>query len=212
MNVAYNRTLKQSQSVQRELAAFESARTTDDVQEERILEGLRRLQRHIEEYDTVTKRELNPEKQKTGFARVQKFRDDYFGMKQTFDRAKHQAHTRAMHHNERDQLLQQTDAQSESTTINMADFSQREADFADYADQQLDTFIAQGRSALNNLVEQRGILKGTQRRILDAANTLGLSRSVIQYIERRSTQDKFIFFAGVIVCIFLMWAIIHYLG
>lgn len=38
---------------------------------------------------------------------------------------------------------------------------------------------------LDNLVDQRNMLKGTQRRLLDAANTLGLSRDVIGWIERR---------------------------
>lgn len=38
---------------------------------------------------------------------------------------------------------------------------------------------------MDNLVDQRNVLKGTQRRLLDAANTLGLSRDVIGWIERR---------------------------
>lgn len=49
----------------------------------------------------------------------------------------------------------------------------------------MDDFIAQGRAVLDNLVDQREMLKGTQRRLLDAANTLGLSRDVIGWIERR---------------------------
>ncbi|KAI9592634.1 hypothetical protein BDF19DRAFT_451143 [Syncephalis fuscata] len=210
MNAAYNRTLKQVQSVQRNLDAYESGHTTGNIQEETIRDGLQRLQRYIGEYESMAKRELNPDKQQMGQVRVGKFRDDYFSMKQSLERIQHQANARTMHNNERELLLQQS-PEAESTTINMVDFAQRENDVADFTDHQLDSFIAQGRSALNNLVEQRHILKGTQRRILDAANTLGLSRSVIQYIERRSTQDKFIFFAGVIICIFLMWAIIHYL-
>lgn len=46
-------------------------------------------------------------------------------------------------------------------------------------------FIAQGREVLDNLVDQKNVLKGTQKRLLDAANTLGLSREVIGWIERR---------------------------
>lgn len=49
----------------------------------------------------------------------------------------------------------------------------------------LDEFLAQGREVLDNLVDQRNVLKGTQRRLLDAANTMGLSRDVIGWIERR---------------------------
>jgi Golgi SNAP receptor complex protein 2 len=53
--------------------------------------------------------------------------------------------------------------------------------------------------------------QSTQRKMLDAANTLGLSRNVIQLIERRSSEDKWIFYAGVCVTLLALWAIIHYL-
>lgn len=61
----------------------------------------------------------------------------------------------------------------------------REHSFVQQTHSQLDDFIAQGREVLDNLVDQRNMLKGTQRRLLDAANTLGLSRDVIGWIERR---------------------------
>lgn len=60
-----------------------------------------------------------------------------------------------------------------------------EHSFIQDTETQLDNFIAQGREVLDNLVDQRNILKGTQKRLLDAANTLGLSRDVIGWIERR---------------------------
>ena len=60
-----------------------------------------------------------------------------------------------------------------------------EHSFIQNTDSRLDDFIAQGRAVLDDLVEQRDVLKGTQRRVLDAANTLGLSRDVIGWIERR---------------------------
>ncbi|KAG5353756.1 Protein transport protein bos1 [Termitomyces sp. J132] len=60
-----------------------------------------------------------------------------------------------------------------------------EHSFIQNTESRLDDFIAQGREVLDNLVDQRNMLKGTQRRLLDAANTLGLSRDVIGWIERR---------------------------
>lgn len=50
---------------------------------------------------------------------------------------------------------------------------------------QLDIFLQQGQDILGNLVDQRDILKGTHKRVLDAAHTIGLSRDVIGWIERR---------------------------
>ena len=55
----------------------------------------------------------------------------------------------------------------------------REHTFIQNTEAQLDAFIAQGRSVLGNLVEQRGILKETRKHLLDAANTMGLSRELI---------------------------------
>jgi Golgi SNAP receptor complex protein 2 len=62
----------------------------------------------------------------------------------------------------------------------------REHTFLQESERSIDAYIAQGQAALSNLVEQRGILKGTKTRLLDAANTLGLSRETIGWVERRT--------------------------
>jgi Golgi SNAP receptor complex protein 2 len=78
-------------------------------------------------------------------------------------------------------------AASAQPTYNLReDHALREHSFIDSTENQLDAFIAQGREILDNLVDQRNVLKGTQRRLLDAANTLGLSRDVIGWIEKRT--------------------------
>ncbi|KAG2058993.1 V-snare-domain-containing protein [Suillus hirtellus] len=87
-----------------------------------------------------------------------------------------------------------------------------EHSFIQNTETRLDEFLAQGREVLDNLVDQRNVLKGTQRRLLDAANTMGLSRDVIGWIERRSTQDMYIFFGGGVFTFFCFWLIWHYLG
>ncbi|KAJ3801056.1 golgi SNAP receptor complex member bos1 [Lentinula aff. detonsa] len=83
-----------------------------------------------------------------------------------------------------------------------------EHSFIQQTESRLDEFLLQGREVLDNLKDQRNILKGTQRRLLDTAHTLGLSRNVIGWIERRSTQDMYIFFGGAIFtffCFFMIW-------
>lgn len=84
--------------------------------------------------------------------------------------------------------------------------------FIQNAHDRLDEILAQGQDVFGNLVDQRNILKGTQRRLLDAANTMGLSREVIGWIERRSTQDMYIFFGGAIFTFFCFYLILKYLG
>ncbi|RDB25050.1 Protein transport protein bos1 [Hypsizygus marmoreus] len=87
-----------------------------------------------------------------------------------------------------------------------------EHSFIQNTETRIDEFLAQGREVLDNLVDQRNMLKGTQRRLLNAANTLGLSRDVIGWIERRSTQDMYIFIGGAIFTFFCFFMIWKYLG
>lgn len=88
----------------------------------------------------------------------------------------------------------------------------REHSFIQNTENQLDAFIAQGRSVLGNLVEQRDILKQTRRRLLDAANSVGLSRELIGVIDRMSTQDTILFFVGAIFTLVMFYLIYRYLG
>ncbi|WVQ80753.1 hypothetical protein IAT38_002858 [Cryptococcus sp. DSM 104549] len=92
------------------------------------------------------------------------------------------------------------------------DFALREHSFLQESENSIDQYISQGRAVLENLVEQRGILKGTRKKLLDAANTLGLSRETIGWVERRTKQDAWIFGLGATFTLFSFWAIWHYLG
>lgn len=92
------------------------------------------------------------------------------------------------------------------------DFALREHTFLQESENSLDQYIAQGRLVLEDLVGQRGLLKGTKTRLLDAANTLGVSRETIGWVERRTKQDVWIFGAGATFTLFSFWMIWHYLG
>lgn len=109
-----------------------------------------------------------------------------------------------------------------------------ENSFINDTSSQLDAFIAQGQAVLGNLGTQRDVLKGrcrqnlrnvvskltvllvapsgTQRRLLSAANTMGLSREVIGFIERRGRGDMAVFIVGSLVTLVSFIMIIRYLG
>lgn len=56
------------------------------------------------------------------------------------------------------------------------------------------------------------IVPGTQRRLLSAANTLGLSRTTIQFIERRSKGDMIVFIVGSALTFISFIVILRYFG
>uniref|UniRef100_A0A183TSX9 GOSR2 n=1 Tax=Schistocephalus solidus TaxID=70667 RepID=A0A183TSX9_SCHSO len=71
----------------------------------------------------------------------------------------------------------------------------------------LDEMLISGSESLSALKEQRNTLKGTQRRVLDLMNTLGLSNAVMRLIQRRSHQDKVLFYVLCAATLILMWGL-----
>lgn len=87
-----------------------------------------------------------------------------------------------------------------------------ESTFINSTHNMLDQYIAQGQAVLGNLHTQRDVLKGTQRRLLSVANTLGLSRSTITFIERRSKGDMAVLLAGAVGTFVCFYYILRYFG
>ncbi|KAG5453657.1 putative Golgi SNAP receptor complex member 2 [Clonorchis sinensis] len=71
----------------------------------------------------------------------------------------------------------------------------------------LDDMLASGSASLAALKEQGMTLKTAKRRLLDLFNTLGLSNTVMRIIERRTHQDKVLFWVLAVATLFLMWVI-----
>jgi len=65
---------------------------------------------------------------------------------------------------------------------------------------------------LGNLSTQREVMKGTKKRLLNAANTLGLSRETITFIERRTKADWYILVGGGTATLVCFGLILKYFG
>ncbi|KAI0127208.1 vesicle transport V-SNARE protein [Xylariales sp. AK1849] len=87
----------------------------------------------------------------------------------------------------------------------------REQDFFASTNSALDDYIMRGQAVLGDLGTQREMLKNTQKKLYSVANTLGVSGDTIRMIERRAKQDKWIFWAGVVVFFLFCWACLHFL-
>ncbi|KAG5462037.1 MAG: hypothetical protein BJ554DRAFT_5680 [Olpidium bornovanus] len=159
-----------------------------------ISAGLNLFKRAVEDYEAQARRELDLAKTEKALMRVATFNDEYSALKAAFERSK-----------------EKYSVKTAATAITIEDHSLREHEFANYAERQLDDYIAVGTAALQDLHHQESAMKSAQRRIFDSMNQLGLSRSVIRYIERRSSQDRWIFLGGIVFTIFCIWAILRYL-
>ncbi|KAL9044761.1 MAG: hypothetical protein Q9214_002120 [Letrouitia sp. 1 TL-2023] len=87
----------------------------------------------------------------------------------------------------------------------------REQSFMSSTNSALDEYLERGRAVLGDLGQQKEIMKGTQRRLYNVANTLGVSGETIRMVERRAKQDKLMFWGCVIVFFGFCWLVLHYL-
>ncbi|KAG0230348.1 protein transport protein bos1 [Actinomortierella wolfii] len=218
MNSLFNHALKQEKALRQDLGIFQRGEDTSVAMQGQIAAKVNAFKRSIDDYESMARKEMIAARREAAIERVGKFREEYDEIYKSFTRLKNreeQASNRAQLLERRQSRLNVPvehpyQAVSSSPYLQQAQ-AYRERDFAQRTGQQLDEMLHQGRNALENLYQQRTMLKSTQRKLLDAANTLGLSRNVIQLIERRSTEDKWIFYAGVCITLFCMWAIVHYL-
>ncbi|KAG0255678.1 protein transport protein bos1 [Mortierella polycephala] len=219
MNSFYNIAVKQSNALQRDLEKFLTGEDTSVALQGQITATVDAFKRSIDQYESMSKKEMIDVKRERAIARVAKFREDYDSFIKSFAQQKSREE-QLSHSRNRTQLLERRQSrvtvpvehpyQSASASPYLQQ-AHRERDFSQRTGMHLDDLLNQGKAALDDLYQQRTKLKWTQRKMLDVANTLGLSRNVIQLIERRSSEDKWIFYAGVIITLLAMWAIVHYL-
>ncbi|KAI0269730.1 V-snare-domain-containing protein [Russula aff. rugulosa BPL654] len=236
MNSLYTLGVRQSSSIQADLERMRGGDTSASLLGQ-ISASLAGMSRTIDDYDSMARREIIKAKQEKATSRVQKFKSDYAEFRKEFERIKEErtaaqrtelfstSISTPLTPDARRRFASSISPEGRATTeapenpfrdgmlgASRQDYALHEHSFIEGAEARLDDFLAQGREVLDNLVDQRTMLKGTQRRLRDAANTLGLSRDVIGWIDRRSTQDMYIFWAGAVFTFFCFYLIWRYLG
>ena len=68
-----------------------------------------------------------------------------------------------------------------------------------------------GQSELISVSLSPCLPQGTQKRILDIANMLGLSNTVMRLIEKRAFQDKYLMIGGMLLTCVVMFLVVQYL-
>ncbi|CAE7038319.1 MEMB12 [Symbiodinium sp. CCMP2592] len=71
----------------------------------------------------------------------------------------------------------------------------------------LDEVLEQAGSIFGNLVSQNKVLKNARRKLLDAANSIGVSQSLVNVIDRRQTGDKWLVYGGMALTLFILFSL-----
>ena len=93
----------------------------------------------------------------------------------------------------------------------LEDHALRENSFFTSANSTLDEYIQRGQAVLGDLGDQREVLKNTQRKLYSIGTTLGISGDTIRMVERRAKQDKWIFWAGVVLFVLFVYFVMRWL-
>uniref|UniRef100_A0A8D1B7T4 Golgi SNAP receptor complex member 2 n=3 Tax=Sus scrofa TaxID=9823 RepID=A0A8D1B7T4_PIG len=120
-------------------------------------------------------------------------------------------YTREQQERQREELLSRTFTTNDSDTTIPMDESLQFNSSLQKIHHGMDDLIGGGHSILEGLRAQRLTLKGTQKKILDIANMLGLSNTVMRLIEKRAFQDKYFMIGGMLLTCVVMFLAVQYL-
>lgn len=178
--------------------------------EKRIDGAFIQMGENVERLDILVSKEMPSRRQKMKL-RLEQLRQDITQLQAAFRSEKHKRDEKVRFEADRQALLS---TRFDSGTSGTPDaHTQISMDYADMehrsrlanSHKHVDDLITVGATALDSLRAQRSQLRGAQKRLRDFAETVGLSRSVIQLIERRSSQDYAIFFACAAAFCFFMY-------
>jgi len=73
----------------------------------------------------------------------------------------------------------------------------------------MNDLLAQGSVMLGDLRDQREMIKGFRRKLVDIAGVLGMSGTVMRLIERRQAGDKLVLIGGMVVTCIVMFIVLR---
>ncbi|XP_054271515.1 Golgi SNAP receptor complex member 2 [Macrosteles quadrilineatus] len=123
----------------------------------------------------------------------------------------HEVYRRQQEEREREELLSRRFTHTDHDTSIIIDHSLQHNTALQNSNRGVDDMLRTGSGILESLRDQRNTLKGAQRRIMDIANTLGLSNTTMRLIERRAHEDKYILFGGMVITLLIIVLVIIYL-
>ncbi|KAH7052050.1 transporter bos1 [Macrophomina phaseolina] len=228
MNSLFNSALRQSTSIRKDLDAFAESSTLSPALLGQINASLTSFSRTIEDYNRLAKQEMVAAKQEKAYERIKNFRTELNDYREQFNRLKQenderqQVQTRAEllgrrpHHAATPENPYASRRGPSALGAAPSEYTRemhafREQSFMSQTNAQLDEFLERGRAVLGDLGDQREMLKGTQRKLYSVANTLGISGDTIRMVERRAKQDKWIFWAGVVIFFTFCYLVLKFL-
>ncbi|XP_044303001.1 Golgi SNAP receptor complex member 2 isoform X2 [Varanus komodoensis] len=152
-----------------------------------------------------------PSKRQNAKLRVDQLKYDTQHLQTALRNFQHRRYAREQQERQREELLARTFTTNDSDTTIPIDETLQFNESLQNAHRGMDDLLGSGTSILQVLRDQRVTLKGTHKKIMDVANMLGLSNTVMRLIEKRAFQDKYFMIGGMLVTCVFMFLVVQYL-
>ncbi|XP_038619209.1 Golgi SNAP receptor complex member 2 [Tachyglossus aculeatus] len=212
MEPLYQQTHKQVHDVQSHMGRLETSDKQSLHLVENELQGrIDQIFNSLERLEVLSNKEP-PNKRQNAKLRVDQLKYDVQHLQTALRNFQHRRFAREQLERQREELLAQTFTTNDcaTTAIPMDETLQLNSSLQK-VHHGMDDLIGGGHSILERLRAQRLTLKGTQKKILDIANMLGLSNTVMRLIEKRAFQDKYFMVGGMLLTCLIMVLVVHYL-
>jgi len=211
MEALYHQTNKMVHEVQNGLTRLEQADPSEAHHVENEVQArVDQIISNCERMDILVNKEA-PTRRANAKLRVDQLKYDAQHLQSAIRALQHKKYQRDAEDRDREALLSRTFTTNDDDTSVMMDHALQHHNSLGNANREVDNLLGHGASIIGSLRDQRSTLKGAHKRILDVANTLGLSNTVMRLIERRTYQDKFILYGGMLLTCLIMFLVWKYL-
>ncbi|KAK3924695.1 Golgi SNAP receptor complex member 2 [Frankliniella fusca] len=213
MEALYHQTNILIQETQACFERLNKAGTSNaDALENEIQERISTVTKNCERLDQYVYKEPVARRQ-SAKTRVDQLKYDNHHLQAALRMYQHRQAQYRREETEREELLSRrfTHNSADAETVIFIDHSIQHHSALNNANRGVDDMLRSGAGILESLRDQRDTLKNARRRIIDIANTLGLSNTTMRLIEKRAREDKFVLLGGIFVTLVVILLVIIYL-
>ncbi|XP_017314679.1 Golgi SNAP receptor complex member 2 [Ictalurus punctatus] len=212
METLYHQTKHQIEEIQSYMGRLKTTeRQSVHLVENELQARIEQVFTHLERLMILAGKEP-PNRRHNAKQRVEQLKYDVQHLQSALRNFQQGRYTREAQEKEREELMSRTFTTNDADTSIPIDDTLQFNSSLHSAHRGMDDLLGSGSSILNGLRDQRSTLKGTHKKMLDVANMLGLSNTVMRLIEKRASQDKFIMVGGMLITCVFMFLVVKYLS
>ncbi|XP_063072862.1 Golgi SNAP receptor complex member 2 [Engraulis encrasicolus] len=211
MDTLYHQTNRQIHEVQSQMGRLEvTDRQSVHLLENDLQARVDQIFSQLERLEILASKEP-PSRRQNAKIRVDQLKYEVQHTQRALENFQHRRYAREAQEREREELMNRKYTTNDADTSIPIDETLQHNTNLHNAHKGMDDLIGNGYGILEGLKEQRHTLKGAHKKMIDVANMLGLSNTVIRLIEKRASQDKFIMVGGMLLTCVVMFLVIKYL-